>query len=166
MPNKIYSAPETSVTFTDSGGDVVLTTNGITDANGRISAQYDRGTGSKPRLHTVKAVVQWNATVVVGAAVDVYIALADGTASTNIAGTVGSADAALSAIGKLRNLMLVGSVEADQTSATVDTVRFFQNVPIDARYYSIVLWNRSAVTLKAAANASFVVVTPQPDEIQ
>ena len=58
MANKIYRAVETPLVFRDSGGDVVLTLQNLAAGAGRVSAQYDRGDGSKPQYHEVTAVFQ------------------------------------------------------------------------------------------------------------
>jgi len=57
-------------------------------------------------------------------------------------------------------------VIADQTAGAVDMVATFQDVPISSRYYSIGIWNASAVALQATANACRIIVTPNPDESQ
>ena len=162
MPTKIYRAVETSITFRDSAGDVVISLNGLANAAGRVSARYDRGAGSKPKLHEVKAVIQVNATVVAGVAVEIYLFQSDGTYAD---GTVGTADAAF-LTDKRRNGLLIGAVIADQTAATVDMIATFQDVPISSRYYSVGAWNASGVALQATANACRIIVTPMPDEVQ
>lgn len=162
MANKIYRATETAIVFTDTGGDHVITANELANGAGRVSARRDRGAGSIARLHEVKVIIQYNATVVVGAPVEIYLFTSDGTYAD---GTVGTADAAF-LTDKRRNGILIGVVLADQTLATVDTVATFQDVPISSRYYSIGLWNGSGVSLKASNGASRIIVTPMPDEIQ
>jgi len=59
MANKIYGAIETAVTFKESGGDAVITLKNLGYGAGRLSARYDRGAGSKPRLYKCRAVMQW-----------------------------------------------------------------------------------------------------------
>ena len=162
MPTKIYRAVETPIVFRDSGGDVAITLNNLANNTGRVSARYDRGAGSRSRLHEIKAVIQVNATVVAGVAIEIWLFQSDGTYAD---GTVGTADAALPTA-KRNNGLFIGAVIADQTAATVDMVATFQDVPIASRYYSIGIWNASAVALQATANACRVIVTPMPDEVQ
>jgi hypothetical protein len=43
----------------------------------------------------------------------------------------------------------------------------FRDVPLTQRYFSVGIWNASATkNLQATANASLVIVTPNPDDIQ
>lgn len=162
MPNKVYRAVETAITFKDSGGDYAITLNNLSNAAGRVSARADRGSGSKAKLHEVRAIIQVNATVAVGVAVEIYLFQSDGTYAD---GTIGTADAAFTT-DKRKNALHIGSVIADQTAATVDMVASFQDVPISSRYFSIGVWNASGVALKASGNACAIIVTPMPDEVQ
>jgi len=162
MPNKIYRAVETATTFRDSGGDVVFTLQNLATGAGRVSARYDRGAGSLARSHEVTAVIQMETAGVVGQAVELYLLQSDGT---YMDGTLGTSDAAMTT-DKRRNGMLIGSVIVDTTSTATDIIARFQDVPISSRYYSIGVWNATADNLEDTANASRIIVTPMPDEIQ
>lgn len=163
MPNKIYRATETPITFRDSSGDVVLTLQNLGFGAGRVSARYDRGAGSLAELHEVIGVFQFETAPALGEAIEIYLFQSDGT---YMDGTLGTSDAALSS-DKRRNGILVGAVIADTTSASTDIIARFQNVPISSRYYSIGVWNASAGdNLRNTANTSRVIVTPMPLEIQ
>ena len=166
MPNKVYRAVETAITFRDSTGDRVLTLNNLDAVGGtnpgRISAQYDRGAGSLAQLHEITGVFQMETAGVIGEAIEVYIFESDGT---YMDGTLGTSDAALTA-DKRRNGMLIGAVIVDTTETATDIVARFKDVPITSRYYSIGVYNATADNLKATANASRVIVTPMPPELQ
>lgn len=163
MPNLIYRATETPIAFRDSGGDVVITLQNLGFGAGRVSARYDRGTGSKAKLHEVIGVFQFETAPALGEAIEIYLFESDGT---YMDGTLGTADAALGS-DKRRNGTLIGVVLADTTSVTTDIIGRFKDVPITSRYYSIGVWNASAGdNLENTANASRVIVTPMPDEIQ
>jgi hypothetical protein len=163
VPNKIYRAVETAITFRDSGGDVVLTMQNLAFGAGRVSAQYDRGAGSKAKLHEIIGVVQFETAPLVGEAVELYLFQSDGT---YVDGTVGVADAALTT-DKRRNGLFIGAVIVDTTSTATDIIARFPDVPITSRYYSIGVWNASAGdNLENTANASRIIITPMPDEVQ
>lgn len=163
MANKVYRATETPVVFRDSGGDVTMTLQNLGFGAGRVSAQKDRGAGSLAMLHEIIAVVQFETAPIVGETVDIYIFQSDGT---YVDGTVGTSDAALTS-DKRRNGMFVGSVVVDTTSTATDIVARFVDVPITSRYYSMGVWNASAGdNLENTANASRIIVTPMPPEIQ
>lgn len=163
MANKVYSAIETSITFQDSGGDVAMTLQNLGFGAGRVSAQYDRGAGSKSRKYSVRAVVQFETTPIVGETVEIYLFQGDGTYTD---GTVGTSDAALSS-DKRRNGRLIGIVTVDTTSTATNISKTFDDVEIASRYFSLGVWNASAGdNLENTANANKIVVTPVPDEIQ
>jgi hypothetical protein len=162
MPNKIYRAIETPVVFRDSGGDVVLTLQNLAAGAGRVSAQRDRGAGSKPQYHEVTAVFQMETAGVIGEVIELWLFESDGTYQD---GTVGTIDAALAA-DKRRNGMPIGAVIVDTTSTATDIVARFKDVPITSRYYSVGVWNATADNLEDTANASRIIVTPMPPEIQ
>lgn len=162
MANKIYRAVETSITFRDSSGDVVMSLQNLASGAGRVSAQYDRGAGSKARYHEVKGIFQFETAPVVGETIEIYLFQSDGT---YVDGTVGTSDAALTT-DKRKNGLLIGCVTVDTTSTGTDVIATFQDVPISSRYYSMGAWNATADNLKNTANTSRIIVTPMPDEIQ
>jgi hypothetical protein len=80
-------------------------------------------------------------------------------------GTLGSSDAALSS-DKRKNGKPIGVVVVDTTSTATDIVASGMCV-INARYFSIGVWNASAADpLQNTANANRVNLTPVPDEVQ
>jgi hypothetical protein len=162
MANKVYVNRETAVTFCDSGGTVVLTLQNLAYGAGRISAQWDRGDGAKPAKYFVRGVFQFETAPVVGEIVEVVIAESDGTYAD---GGVGTSDAALTAGQKL-NLGFACAVKA-QTTDTATSFIGHGIVEIHERYVQVGVWNHSAGdNLENTANASRVILTPLPDEIQ
>lgn len=162
MANKVYVAPGTAITFCDSGGDAVITLQNLAAGVGRLSARYDRGTGSLPARYHVRGVFQFETAPVVGEVVEVWIAESDGTYAD---GGVGTADAALTA-GQRLNLKFAAITKA-QTTDTATNFIASGVVEIYSRYVSIGVWNASAAdALENTANACRVILTPIPDEIQ
>jgi hypothetical protein len=163
MPSKVYRAVETPVVFRDSGGDVVITLNNLGFGAGRVSARYDRGSGSQAEPHEVIGVFQFETAPALGEAVELYLFQSDGT---YMDGTLGTSATSLLP-DKRRNGILIGAVIVDTTSTATDIVARFQNVPITSRYYSIGVWNASVGdNLKNTDNSSRVIVTPMPPEAQ
>ena len=162
MPNKVYRAVESAVVFCESGGTEPFTLINLAAGAGRVSDQYDRGAGSLAQLHEITAVFQMETAGVVGEAIEVYLFESDGTYQD---GTVGTSDAALTA-DKRRNGMFVGAVIVDTTSTATNIVARFKDVPITSRYYSVGVWNATADNLENTANASRIIVTPMPPELQ
>lgn len=162
MSNKVYIAPETPIVFSDSDGDVVITLQNLAAGAGRLSARYDRGSGSKPARYHVRGVFQFETAPIVGEVVEVVIAESDGTYAD---GGVGTSDAALTAGQKL-NLGFACAVKA-QTTDTATSFIGHGIVEIHERYVQVGVWNHSAGdNLENTANASRVILTPLPDEIQ
>jgi hypothetical protein len=162
MPNKQYHAPETTVTFKESGGDVVITLLNLGYGAGRISARVDRGSGSKPGLYRWRAVMQWENNPAATDYAEIVLSTSDGTDAD---GNVGTGDAALTSAQK-SNCDVIGSVKAEE--ATGSTARKSSGTfTILDRYYSIGVWNASATkNLKNSANVSYVILTPVPPEQQ
>jgi hypothetical protein len=162
MANKVYRAIETAITFKDSGGDAVITLANLGFGDGRLSAQYDRGAGSKPARYKWKGVFQFESAPAVGERVEIYLAESDGTSAD---GAVGTSDAALTA-GQKSNLKMIGIVLA-QTTDTATNFIASGLCTIWERYISVGVWNASAgANLENTANANFVTLTPMPEEIQ
>ena len=158
MPNKVYLAAETALTWTDSGGDYALTLASLAADGVRVGAQADLGSAARPRLYAWRFVVAGFATApVVGETVDVYLAAGDGT---YIDGNVGASDAAGSTA-QLPNLLFLGSATV-QTTSTTDDLIISGQVEIAARYVSPVIHNNTADALSGGR----FILTPVPDEIQ
>ncbi len=162
MANLIYTASQTAITFKESGGDAVITLLNLGYGAGRISAQYDRGAGSKPMRYSWKAKLQFETAPAVGELVEIYLAQSDGT---YVDGVLGTSDAALTT-DKRRNLDLIGVVVVDTTSTATDIVASGVCY-IWQRYFSVGVWNASAGdNLENTANANVIIFTAIPDEVQ
>lgn len=163
MANKVYEAPEAAVVFKDTDGTYTLILNNLAHAAGRISKQVDRGTGSKPARHRVRCCFAFEAThtIVVGETVAVYLATSDGT---NIDGTVGAIDAALTAV-QCNNLQLIGLVVVDVVAVDTKITATF-DCYIHERYYSVGVYNSTTDHMAAHNDVSTITITPYPDEIQ
>lgn len=162
MANQVFRALGTPTVFRDSSGDVVITLQNLAFGAGRVSARWDRGAGSLPRLYEWRAVVQFETAPALNEVVEIYLFDSDGTYMT---GTLGTSDAALTAAKKV-NGKLIGTVVVDTTSVTTDIIASGM-CWINSRYISVGVWNASAGdNLENTANASRVILTPMADEIQ
>jgi len=162
MANLVYRAIETPIVFRDSGGDVVITLQNLGFGVGRVSARYDRGAGSKARWYEWRAVVQFESAAALGEVVELYLFPSDGT---YMDGVLGTADAALGT-DKRRDGQWIGNVVADTVSTATDIIASGQCY-INSRYVSVGVWNASAGdNLENTANASRIILTPVPDELQ
>src|SRR5690349_17143191 len=120
MSSKLYYAPETKITFKGSLGDVALTFASAADQSLSVSAQYDRGSGSKPGLYRWRIKTQVNATVILGKVARLYLIQTDD--ATDIPGRVGASDTEISsASDRTRNLGApFGIVAADVATSGTD----------------------------------------------
>lgn len=165
MASKQYFAPETKLTFKGSGGDVTLTFASAAVGSLSVSAQYDRGAGSKPGLYRWRCKTMANATVTLGKAVRLFIIQTDD--ATDLPGRVGTSDTEIgSASDRTRNLGApIGNVLAD--TATSATALIATGVCfIHSRYISIGIYNDFDVILHATESNHYFELTPIPPEGQ
>jgi len=164
MPSKQYFAPETGRTF-NNAGDTTFTPKNIADGAGRISAQWDRGSGSKPGLYRWYAKTKAAAALTAGRQLEIYLAQSYGSASGEVTGNQGTTDAAFSSADKRRNLGApIGVVNADSTSngeIQVATGVCF----IYSRYVSVVWWNAFGQSLtNTDADHNFILEAIPPEQ--
>ena len=164
MPNKVYIAAETAITWTNSGGDEILdlgTTGGAADGV-RIGARHDFGAASRSEWYEWRMVIDgFDTAPVVGESVDIYIATSDGT---NADGNASTTDAD-GATNDLPNFHFIGSAIVQTTTAGNNLV-VSGIVRIVARYAQPVIHNNTADKLLSTADAHKFILTPIPPEIQ
>jgi hypothetical protein len=163
MPRKIYRAIQTALTFRDSGGSYVLTLQNLGTNSGRLSAQVDRGAGSKPTRYKWKGVIQWALNPVVGDRVEILFGESDGILAPDA--NSGIVDVAIDE-GDATNLRRIGLVRAQAVVGGVNNISSGVVTILD-RYFQVGVFNRSTtIGLQNTANTSLVIFTPMPDEIQ
>lgn len=159
---KIYETPGSTVTFRGSGGTITFTPQNEALGKGRISNQWDRGTGAQPARYKWRLRTRWAATPGSGDTLRLYLITSDGT---NPDGTLSSADAELTSETPLsNNCQFLGAVVA----AGVDQVEVSSGVcAIHDRYVQVAVWNGSANKALTNAEADHVLtLIPIPDNIQ
>ncbi len=162
MANRVLVLRETPIVWSDSGADLVMTLNNLAAAAARIGARKDFGAGSTSEWYEWRLTVQFDTTPVVGETVDVYLSTSDGTEED---GQEGVADAAIGAIGSLKNMHYVGSLVV--TTTTFDHDMTASGIcRITTRYVSPVIHNNTADNLQATANTGEFTLTPIPPEVQ
>jgi hypothetical protein len=159
---EILTKPGTAVSFKSAGGDVTFTPTSVANGAGRISAQWDRGAGSKPALYLWRAKTKAAAALTAGNLLELYLAFGDGT---NVDANMGTADAAWSTGDKRRNLKRIGAVEADSTT-NGEPQHASGLVVITSRYVSVAWWNALGQALSGTAGDHEFTLTPHTPEIQ
>lgn len=166
MANKIYHAVEGLITFTDTTGSAAITLNNLAaTTGGRLSARYDRGTGSKPGLARIWGTFQMATNGVIGETIEVYVIAWSSHGTPQGAGAVGTADAALTA-DQARNLGLPALiVQVDKTDTNTD-IRGSAIIEVIGRYVSVAVLNKTADNLRASNDTNVVSLEFLPLEIQ
>lgn len=168
MANLIYTLPETAISFTESGGDAVFTPKNTANGAGRVSAQYDRGSGAKAMRYRVEAAFKVGTNITPGTAgvqAEFYVATAH-VSNTVVESTLGTTDAALTAKNQLLNAFLVGVIVPDGTAAGAGPYVRSWVVEILARYISVAVWNATGQTFTNVNGDTYVKLVPMPDQIQ
>ena len=156
--------PGTSVVFKSSGGDITFTPQNIASADARVSAQWDRGSGSKPGWYRWFGKTKSSASYTIGRAVQIYLGQAKD--ATDIPSNLGTSDASISsAVDRMRPLDLVGAIVAPVatgSTALVQSGLLF----IHSRYVSVVWFNDLGVTLTNTAGDHEFQIEPLSPESQ
>ncbi len=163
MASKVYIARETPVVWSDSGADELLGLINLSAGAGRVGARHDFGTGSKAGDFSWRFTCQFETEPIVGETVDIYLATSDGTEED---GQVGTADAALAAEDKLKNLHYIGSLVVDVATVDIDfTASGVTFIP--TRYVSPVIFNNTGDdALQNTSNTGEFTLTGIPFEGQ
>lgn len=159
MTSKAQILAGTSLKFNgEAGADVAFSIEGVADGAGRVSAQKDWGATARSGLYMLTAEALMQATPTQYGTLDFYLAVADDSDSTMIAGDVGATDAALGDVDQLRNLLFIGSlvIEEADTTKMVGALTF----ECASRYWSLVMDNNSGATTNATDSTCIVMVTP------
>jgi hypothetical protein len=171
LANLIYQNPETTIWFLPTGSaqvsDVDFQVHNLASGAGYQSAHWDRGVGAIPALYEWCAFGQFATTPVVKEELKVYLkpSGASTSATAHPANDDGTGSLAVSAEDKLRNLILLGSIQVDEAAANIEMVaRGF--VYLHARGYNVVFWNDTADGLTNDVDENGFFLTPVPDEIQ
>jgi len=160
MTNDILGTQGTTVTWTSSGGDEVLTLTSLADGNGRAGEEHDF-TATFPERVRIELEVDFNAAPTAGNTVDVYWASSDD--GTDYDGECTGSDAAYNSEDDMRRLHYVGSLAA---SNDTDPQRASWVFFLPARYGLPVVSNQSGQALTATGTDQIVTVTPLVSQIQ
>lgn len=166
MANESYIRKGTSVLFNgEVGAGVAISMEGVTNGNGRVSAQKDWGAAPRPDRYSWSCEVQWQATPTQGGTLDLYIATAPDSDSTQIDGDVGTTDAALGDVDMRRNLRYIGSVVSENAAANEVCVASGE-FTCSQRYMSLVGYNGGGATIHATDSAFRFDIVPVYDQGQ
>lgn len=162
MPNKLYVNQETSLTWTDTGGDYTMDLGGLAADGVRVGAQGDLGSGARASLYEWRLIIDgFDTAPVVNQAVEIWLAFSDGT---NHDGDISTSDSA-GASTDLYNCHALGAAIVQTTTAANELI-VSGTVEIVSRYVSPIVYNRTSDALLSTADAHKFILTPSPLELQ
>lgn len=144
----------------EAGADYAWSVEGLTNANGRVSAQIDLGAAPRYGWLSWSCEVQFQATPTQGVGLDLYYATAPDSDSTQITADVGASDAALGDVDMRYNLNYMRSVISENAAASEKCVANGEIVVSD-RYLTLVAYNNSGATVNATDSNFQFVLTPK-----
>ena len=160
MANEAYIRTGTALLVSGAAGaDHAWSVEGLTNANGRVSAQIDLGAVPRPAYYKWSCEVQFQATPTQGIGLELYKAGAPDGDSTQIDGDVGASDAALGDVDMRYNLKQIGYVVSENATASEVCVASGSFEHMD-RYLTLVAYNASGAPVNAT-DTNFVF-TLQP----
>ena len=161
MANEAYIANSTALVISGiAGADYAWSVEGLANAAGRVSAQVDLGAAPRPFIYSWSCEVQFQATPTQYATLDLFIAEAPDSDSTQIAGDVGASDAALGDVDMRYNLKYIGSVVSENAAASEKCVAQGAFTTY-ARYITLVAYNGSGASVNATDSNFRFDLTPK-----
>jgi hypothetical protein len=149
MANEAFIEIQTAKLFNgEAGADVAISAEGVANAAGRVSAQYDIGVSPRPYMFRWSCEVQFQATPTQYKGLELYVAGAPDADSTQIDGDIGASDAALGDVDMRRNLQFIGYVTSENAAASEKCVAS-GTFEFYSRYLSLVVYNDSGATINA-----------------
>ncbi|HDY68145.1 hypothetical protein LCGC14_1610560 [marine sediment metagenome] len=167
--NKIYIAPETAVTWKDTGGDEVLDMGGLAADDLAVGSFLDLGANSRSSDYVFTFFVdQFETNPVVGESIDLY--WATGTDTANFDGVVttapGDSSTGTAVLAETPNLMYAGSAIVITTTAASAKLRISGFIRFLSRYVFPVVHNNTADALNRTGDGHSIILTPVPAEVQ
>jgi hypothetical protein len=166
MANKIYVAPETVVSWKNTGGTEILTLTSLGASGGcRIGEEHDFGSASHARKYGIRLRTKFATEPVLREIIEVFIARGDGTYRD---GDIGGSDAALTIDSTddrtLAMLPVMMNLVYHQDST--EEFIYYGEFECGFRYLSPVVVNQTADALSATAADHELMIWPLPDEVQ
>ncbi len=168
MVNKLFINPETSITWTDSGGDELLDLGGLV-ADGVVMGSFlDLGSGARSSEYWYELTIDgFDAGPIVGESVLLYLSFSNAT--TNFDGNP-TTDPTATAQGtmtadQLRNVLQLDAAVVYSVTAA-NELKVSGRVFIGARFVSPVVHNDTIDVLLGTSDAHKFVLTPIPPELQ
>jgi hypothetical protein len=168
MPNKLYIAPETTIEWLNTGGDLDCDIGGLAANAVQMGAYHDMGAASHAEQCKIEMLIDgFDTQPVEGETVDLYLSFSDETTGFDGKPTTdptASAEGTMT-VAQLKNCLRVDSAVVVSTVAA-DVLKITAIVRIPARYVSPVVHNNTADALLSTADAHSIKLTKIPPEVQ
>lgn len=161
MTSKAYVAPETTLSINgEAGADYAWSMENVSNGAGRVSAQIDLGVSPRAFQYHWSCEALWVATPTQYNVLELYIAEAPDSDSTQIAGDVGATDAALGDLDQVKNCRYIGSVVVEDAATTIMVGSGYFDTSV--RYISLIGINNGGAALNATDSNFQFKLTPVP----
>lgn len=156
MANEVWITTGTTQKFNgEANANVAFSVQGIANAAGRVSEQFDIGAAPRPYRFKWAATAQFQATPTQGGMLELYVAAAPDHSAALIDGNVGAVNAALGNADMRRNLRYIGSIVVETATANKVFTASGEFVHTH-RYLSLVAYNAAGSAVHATdANFAF-----------
>lgn len=137
------------------GADYAWSVEGLTNNAGRVSAQIDLGADPRDPYLQWWAEAQWQATPTQYKTLDIYAAIALNGFASDVAGDVGTSDAALGDVDQLRQfgVSMIGQIVVEDAGTTVMRSGGWFFYPY--RYLSLIAYNNNTGATLNATDSNF-----------
>ena len=167
--NKIYIAPETAVTWLNTGGDEVLDMGGLAAGDLVVGSFLDLGANSRSSDYVFTFFVDQFATApVLGETIDLYFGQGTSTTSFDGAPATAPGDSSEGSMieDQLKNLSVPYSAIVGTTTAADAKLRITGFIRFLQRYIFPVVHNNTADALNNTGDGHSIILTPVPFEVQ
>lgn len=175
MPNKIYTATESKISFRNAAAaarTVPFTPEGLPANSGQISSAFDFGAASRTTLYRWNGSFQVSGTTTTtdhGLGVSIFWVDCDETSSSgtlDFSGGFGSGNARINPTTQtVHNAQYVGTIAIDRAGTNL-TFRSGGVVSLPARYGALIWKNDMPVGLNATSGTAQFNLFPIVDEVQ
>lgn len=168
MPNKVYTATETKITFGPYSGanNSGFTTMSLLNGSGCISQPRDFGSSSRSSLYKWQAYAVYSANPAPQQGVDIYVSSSE--QGLNFDGNMASGDYHFADVGRVANMKYIGSIINTNSNISGSGEPFITSgtVHLPFRFNRIVWLNNGGANLSNGSGNSIFELWPIPDEIQ
>lgn len=157
-----YILPGTPITFGDTGSTYGIDFSATASGAGKYSDRADLGAGAHAAQFAWSCQFSLTGANTVGQYLELYTSWSDGT---NADGALGTTKGSLASADKRRNLKRIGTLVIDQGTTNV-VMNASGQAFVPTRYFSLVVWNSTALPMQTSTTLHRCQFTPIPWQMQ